>query len=36
MCRIYGDTFDEEVPTYLDMVRYNARSLADCLGGAGP
>ena len=36
VCRIYGDTFDEEEPTYLDMVRYNARSLDDCLGGAGP
>lgn len=31
VCRIYGDSFDEEVSTYTDMMRYNADSLHRCL-----
>lgn len=31
VCRIYGDTFDEEVTTYVEMMRFNATSLRDCL-----
>ncbi|CAB0491733.1 anchored repeat ABC transporter, substrate-binding protein [Corynebacterium diphtheriae] len=32
VCRIYGDSLDDEVPTYLDFMKYNAHSLARCLG----
>ncbi|AXR73152.1 MULTISPECIES: anchored repeat ABC transporter, substrate-binding protein [Auritidibacter] len=32
ICTIYGDAFDEEVNTYVDMMRFNADSLKDCLG----
>ncbi|WP_213451389.1 anchored repeat ABC transporter, substrate-binding protein [Rhizomonospora bruguierae] len=31
VCPIYGDTFDKHVTTYVDMMRFNARSLRDCL-----
>jgi anchored repeat ABC transporter substrate-binding protein len=31
ICPIYGDTFDREVTTYVEMMRANARSLHDCL-----
>ncbi|MFY1674573.1 anchored repeat ABC transporter, substrate-binding protein [Plantactinospora sp. WMMB334] len=31
ICRIYGDTFDDDVTTYLQMMRFNAESLHDCL-----
>ena len=31
VCAIYGDTFDDEVTTYTEMMRFNAASLADCL-----
>lgn len=31
LCPIYGDTLDEEVPTYLDLMRFNAESLRRCL-----
>ncbi|MFJ8580977.1 anchored repeat ABC transporter, substrate-binding protein [Micromonospora sp. NPDC093277] len=31
VCPIYGDTFDEHVTTYVDMMRFNAESLHDCL-----
>ncbi|MFC0508875.1 anchored repeat ABC transporter, substrate-binding protein [Micromonospora costi] len=31
VCPIYGDTFDRDVTTYLDMMRFNAESLRDCL-----
>ncbi|MEH0970758.1 anchored repeat ABC transporter, substrate-binding protein [Micromonospora sp. CPCC 205546] len=34
VCPIYGDTFDHDVTTYLDMMRFNAESLRDCLTGA--
>ncbi|RKN33865.1 anchored repeat ABC transporter, substrate-binding protein [Micromonospora musae] len=31
VCPIYGDTFDRKVTNYLDMMRFNAESLRDCL-----
>lgn len=31
VCPIYGDTFDDEVATYVAMMRFNADSLRDCL-----
>lgn len=31
VCAIYGDTFDEHVRTYVELMRANARSLRDCL-----
>ncbi|MCL3777470.1 MULTISPECIES: anchored repeat ABC transporter, substrate-binding protein [unclassified Actinomyces] len=33
VCPLYGDTLDEAAPTYIDMMRFNADSLAQCLGG---
>lgn len=32
VCAIYGDAFSETVTTYIDMMRFNATSLRDCLG----
>ncbi|WP_410812800.1 anchored repeat ABC transporter, substrate-binding protein [Micromonospora sp. 067-2] len=34
VCPIYGDTFDRTVTNYLDMMRFNAVSLRDCLSAA--
>lgn len=34
VCPLYGDTLDSGAPTYVEMMRFNARSLAQCLGGA--
>lgn len=31
VCRIYGDTFDQTVTSYVAMMRFNADSLHDCL-----
>ncbi|GAB3617109.1 hypothetical protein GCM10027416_16660 [Okibacterium endophyticum] len=31
VCPIYGDAFSETVTTYIDMMRFNAQSLRDCL-----
>ncbi|MGQ4527279.1 anchored repeat ABC transporter, substrate-binding protein [Dermabacteraceae bacterium P13136] len=31
VCRLYGDAFTKDVTTYIDMMRYNADSLASCL-----
>ena len=31
VCTIYGDSFDRDVHTYVDMMRANADSLHDCL-----
>ncbi|MDO5031483.1 anchored repeat ABC transporter, substrate-binding protein [Corynebacterium sp.] len=31
VCPLYGDTLDETVPTYLDLMRFNADSLHRCL-----
>ena len=33
ICPLYGDTLDDQAPTYIDMMEHNARSLARCLGG---
>lgn len=32
ICPIYGDAFSETVTTYIDMMRFNAQSVRDCLG----
>jgi anchored repeat ABC transporter substrate-binding protein len=31
VCSIYGDTFDDDVTSYLQLMRFNADSLHDCL-----
>ena len=31
VCEIYGDTFDDEVTSYVEMMRFNAESLRSCL-----
>ncbi|MCW5953492.1 MAG: anchored repeat ABC transporter, substrate-binding protein [Propionibacteriaceae bacterium] len=36
VCPIYGDAFDQRVTSYLDMMRFNATSIRDCLGGRTP
>lgn len=33
VCTIYGDAFSAEVTSYTDMMRFNARSVRDCLSG---
>lgn len=33
VCLIYGDALDDRVPSYVDMMRFNADSLRDCLSG---
>jgi anchored repeat ABC transporter substrate-binding protein len=32
ICSIYGDTLDDTVTTYVQMMRFNADSLQECLG----
>ena len=32
ICPIYGDTFDDNVTNYVQMMRFNADSLHECLG----
>lgn len=34
VCPIYGDAFDTRATTYVAMMRFNATSIRDCLGGA--
>lgn len=34
VCPLYGDTLDNQAPTYQAMMRFNANSLARCLGGS--
>jgi ABC-type Zn uptake system ZnuABC Zn-binding protein ZnuA len=34
VCTLYSDSLDEAVPTYIDMMRFNADELARCLGAA--
>lgn len=36
VCTIYGDAFSAEVASYADMMRFNARSVHDCLGVGEP
>ena len=33
VCPLYGDSLDNQAPTYQAMMRFNANSLARCLGG---
>lgn len=33
VCLIYGDALDDRVPSYVEMMRFNADSLRDCLSG---
>jgi anchored repeat ABC transporter substrate-binding protein len=33
VCPIYGDTFDDRVTSYIQMMRFNADSLRACLSG---
>lgn len=35
VCRIYGDSFDEEVTTYIDLMETNAHNLSTCLNPHG-
>jgi len=35
VCTLYSDTLDDRVPTYIDMMRFNADELLRCLGGGG-
>ncbi len=32
VCTLYSDALDNDVPTYIDMMRFNADELARCLG----
>ncbi|MGC7102726.1 anchored repeat ABC transporter, substrate-binding protein [Amycolatopsis lurida] len=32
VCSIYGDTFDGDVTTYVQLMRFNADALLECLG----
>lgn len=34
VCTILGDSFTAEVNTYVEMMRFNANSLRECLGGS--
>lgn len=31
VCSIYSDSLDDDIPTYVDLMRYNANSLKECL-----
>ena len=33
VCTLYSDTLTDDVPTYVDMMRFNADELLRCLGG---
>jgi ABC-type Zn uptake system ZnuABC Zn-binding protein ZnuA len=35
VCTLYSDSLDDEVSTYIEMMRFNADELARCLGGDG-
>lgn len=35
VCTLYSDTLDDRLPTYIDMMRFNADELLRCLGGGG-
>lgn len=36
VCRIYGDSFDEDVTTYVDLMETNAKNLKACLDPDSP
>ena len=33
VCTLYSDTLDDSVPSYIEMMRFNADQLLRCLGG---
>ena len=33
VCTLYSDALDDDVKSYVDLMRFNARELARCLGG---
>ena len=33
VCTLYSDTLSDTIPTYMDMMRFNADELLRCLGG---
>jgi manganese/iron transport system substrate-binding protein len=33
VCTLYSDALNDDVPTYIDMMRFNAAELLRCLGG---
>jgi ABC-type Zn uptake system ZnuABC Zn-binding protein ZnuA len=33
VCTLYSDAFSQDVHSYVDLMRFNARELARCLGG---
>ena len=33
VCTLYSDTLNDDVPTYVDIMRFNADELLRCLGG---
>jgi ABC-type Zn uptake system ZnuABC Zn-binding protein ZnuA len=35
VCTLYSDALSDEIPTYVDMMRFNADELSRCLGNAG-
>ncbi|OGO52480.1 MAG: hypothetical protein A2148_04745 [Chloroflexi bacterium RBG_16_68_14] len=35
VCTLYSDTLDDRLPTYIDMMRFNADELLRCLGDQG-
>lgn len=35
VCTLYSDAFTDDVKSYVDLMRFNARELARCLGGTG-
>jgi ABC-type Zn uptake system ZnuABC Zn-binding protein ZnuA len=32
VCTLYSDSLDDDVPTYIDLIRHNADEIARCLG----
>jgi ABC-type Zn uptake system ZnuABC Zn-binding protein ZnuA len=32
VCTLYSDALDDEVPTYIDLIRHNADEVVKCLG----
>jgi ABC-type Zn uptake system ZnuABC Zn-binding protein ZnuA len=33
VCRLYSDSLDDKVTSYIEMMRFNAEEIARCLGG---
>lgn len=34
VCTLYSDTLDTRISSYIELMKFNASSLAQCLGGA--